>query len=66
MIGETKDFFKIPDVIEFMNFLEESENVIAKIDVTIDPNSNTYNWTDIRNKIMEKPIWMQRGSRSLF
>ena len=60
MIGETKPFFKLPDVIEFLDDLKEQKDPVAKIDVTIDPEHNTYDWTEIRNKILKigfiKPI----------
>ena len=61
MIGETRDFFEIEEVIEFCNSITSEDNPIVKLDVTINPENNTYDWKKIREEIAKynvhcKPI----------
>lgn len=49
MITDNTDFFDREDVKQFIADIDNY--TIAKIDVLISPDNNTYNWTDIRTHI---------------
>jgi DNA repair exonuclease SbcCD nuclease subunit len=51
MIGETREFFEIPEVQKFLNSLNPEQAPYVKFDITIDPDCNNYNWQRIREKI---------------
>lgn len=51
MLGETRDFFEIEEVTAFMNQLNPEQQPIVKIEITISPENNTYNWDAIRSRI---------------
>jgi len=54
MMGSTTDFFDLPELEEFWQLLatDAHRKPIAKINVTINAENNTYNWAEIRKKIM--------------
>ena len=52
MIGETRDFFKIPEVTEFCNSIPEK--AVIKFDVTINPENNHYDWKEIVKRVKGK------------
>lgn len=54
MMGSTTDFFDLPELEEFWQLLatDAHRKPIAKINVTINAENNTYNWVEIRKKIM--------------
>lgn len=71
MIGETRDFFDIPELEEFWKVLSADldRKPVAKINVKINAENNNYNWDEIRKKIMRlldgvylKPINPERVS----
>lgn len=48
MVDETRDFFEIEEVKEFINKVQPESNPVVKIDVTVNPENNTYDWKAIR------------------
>jgi exonuclease SbcD len=55
MVGETRDFFEIPEVTNFLDKIANyaDKNPIVKFDISIDPECNNYDWTTIRNRIQK-------------
>jgi DNA repair exonuclease SbcCD nuclease subunit len=53
MIGETRDFFDIPEVTKFCNNLTPEMNPMVKFDITINPESNHYDWSAIAEKMLD-------------
>jgi DNA repair exonuclease SbcCD nuclease subunit len=51
MMGETRDFFELDEVKEFINRVQPESNPVVKIDVTINPENNNYNWKDIKEEL---------------
>jgi exonuclease SbcD len=51
MIGKTEPFFKIPEVLEAMKQLPRNQKFVLKVDVTINPENNTYDWNKIKTTI---------------
>jgi len=50
MIGETRDFFEIPEVSNFVSGLDPIHKPFIKFDIAINPENNNYDWKSIVKK----------------
>lgn len=51
MMGETRAFFDIPEVQDFMETIIPEKNPIVKFDISINPENNVYDWKKIREEV---------------
>lgn len=51
MIGCEEQFFKIPEVKELIKKIPKETVSIIKLDISINPENNTYNWKGIQEKL---------------
>jgi hypothetical protein len=51
MVGQTGEFFEIPEVVKFLETLDTERKPVVKLDIAIDPEWNNYQWSLIREKI---------------
>lgn len=54
MLNEEVDFFKIPQVVEFLKTIDEKRSPIVKFNIIINPEHNSYDWKLIKQKLEKK------------
>lgn len=51
MIGQSTPFFQIPEVLSALKSLPRNQKFVLKVDATINPESNSYDWKKIQATI---------------